>query len=139
MFTVINQRRTAMTQNSVRKIAIVTGGSRGLGRNTVLNLARRGVDSILTYNSSRAEAEKVVTLVAEAGAKAIALKLDTGDAHGFDPFVDAVKQALADLGAERASTTSSTMPEPRTTTASRRRRKMNWTCFTVCTSRAFSS
>jgi NAD(P)-dependent dehydrogenase (short-subunit alcohol dehydrogenase family) len=101
MFTVINQRRTAMTQNSERKIAIVTGGSRGLGRNTVLNLARRGVDSILTYNSSRAEAEKVVALVAEAGAKAIALKLDTGDAHGFDPFVDAVKQALADLGAER--------------------------------------
>ncbi|MGO7624388.1 hypothetical protein ACC687_41295, partial [Rhizobium ruizarguesonis] len=55
-----------------------------------LNLARLGVDSILTYNSSRAEAEKVVALVAEAGAKSIALKLDTCDAHGFDPFVDAV-------------------------------------------------
>ena len=42
------------------RIAIVTGGSRGLGRNTVLNLAKRGVHSILTYNSNRAEAEKVV-------------------------------------------------------------------------------
>lgn len=41
------------------KIAVVTGGSRGLGRSAVLNLAQRGVDSIFTYNSNRAEAEKV--------------------------------------------------------------------------------
>jgi NAD(P)-dependent dehydrogenase (short-subunit alcohol dehydrogenase family) len=90
-----------MTQNTERKIAIVTGGSRGLGRNTVLHLARRGVDSIFTYHSNKAEAEKAVAEVAEAGAKAIALQLDTSDVSGFDTFVGAAKQALADLGAGR--------------------------------------
>jgi NAD(P)-dependent dehydrogenase (short-subunit alcohol dehydrogenase family) len=44
--------------NTEAKIAIVTGGSRGLGRNTVLGLVRRGVHSIFTYNSNRAEAER---------------------------------------------------------------------------------
>ena len=47
------------TSKSETKIAIVTGGSRGLGRNTVLSLAKRGVNSIFTYNSNQAEAEKV--------------------------------------------------------------------------------
>lgn len=83
------------------KIAIVTGGSRGLGRNTVLSLAKRGIDSIFTYNSNQAEAEKVVRLVAEAGQKAIALQLDTGNVGTFDDFVDGVRQALGDLRAER--------------------------------------
>lgn len=83
------------------KIAIVTGGSRGLGRNTVLSLARRGIDSIFTYNSNQAEAEKVVRLVAEAGQRALALQLDTGNVGTFDDFVDRVRQALGDLGAER--------------------------------------
>jgi NAD(P)-dependent dehydrogenase (short-subunit alcohol dehydrogenase family) len=83
------------------RIAIVTGGSRGIGRNTVLSLARRGVDSIFTYNANHAEAEKVVGLVAEAGRKAIALQLDVGRAADFDGFVERVRQALADLGAAR--------------------------------------
>ena len=83
------------------KIAIVTGGSRGLGRSTVLSLARRGVDSLFTYHANRAEAEKVVGLVAEAGRKAVALQLDTGDVRAFDPFVQRVRQALAELGADR--------------------------------------
>jgi NAD(P)-dependent dehydrogenase (short-subunit alcohol dehydrogenase family) len=83
------------------KIAIVTGGSRGLGRNTVLSLAKRGIDSIFTYNSNQAEAEKVVRLVAEAGQKAVALQLDTGNIAAFDDFVDSVRQALGDLRAER--------------------------------------
>jgi NAD(P)-dependent dehydrogenase (short-subunit alcohol dehydrogenase family) len=83
------------------KIAIITGGSRGLGRSTVVSLAKRGVDSIFTYNSNRAEAEKVIGLAAEAGRKAIALQLDTGNVHTFDPFVQKVRQALAELGADR--------------------------------------
>ena len=83
------------------KIAIVTGGSRGLGRNAVLSLAKRGVHSILTYNSNRAEADKVVAAVSEAGAKAIALQLDTGKVSAFDPFVESVQKALAELGARR--------------------------------------
>ena len=77
------------------KIAIVTGGSRGIGRNAVLNLARRGVDSIITYKSNQTEADKVVALVREAGARAIALPLDTGDSTRFDAFAAEVRNALA--------------------------------------------
>jgi NAD(P)-dependent dehydrogenase (short-subunit alcohol dehydrogenase family) len=83
------------------RIALITGGSRGLGRSTVLSLAKRGVDSIFTYHSNQAEAERVVRLVAETGRKAIALQLDTGKVSAFDPFVKGVRKALADLGAER--------------------------------------
>jgi NAD(P)-dependent dehydrogenase (short-subunit alcohol dehydrogenase family) len=83
------------------KVAIVTGGSRGLGRHTVLSLARRGVDSIFTYHSNRAEADHVVAAVTELGRKAIALQLDTGDIGSFDGFVQRVQPALADLGVKR--------------------------------------
>jgi len=83
------------------KIAIITGGSRGLGRNTVLSLARRGVDSIFTYRANQAEAAEVTRLAAETGRRAIALSLDTGDTAQFDTFVGEVRQALAMLGAER--------------------------------------
>ena len=86
---------------SASKIAIVTGGSRGLGRNTVLNLARRGVDIIFTYHANQTEAEKVAALVAEAGRKAAALQLDTGDTSAFDAFVNDVRRTLADWGADR--------------------------------------
>ena len=86
---------------SSKKIAIVTGGSRGLGRNAVLNLAKRGVDSIFTYHSNRAEAEKVVAEVGKAGAKALALQLDAGKIGTFDQFVRSVQDALTELGAER--------------------------------------
>jgi NAD(P)-dependent dehydrogenase (short-subunit alcohol dehydrogenase family) len=86
---------------SERKIAIVTGGSRGIGRATVLQLAKRGVRSILTYNANRAEADKVAALAAEAGAHAIALQLDAGDAASFGDFAERVRGALAELNAER--------------------------------------
>ena len=84
-----------------RKIAVVTGGSRGIGRSTVLSLARKGVDSIFTYHSNRAEAEKVAGLVQELGRKAVFLQLDTGDIGSFDPFVQSLEGALAELGAKR--------------------------------------
>ena len=83
------------------KIAIVTGGSRGIGRNTVLCLAKRGVRSIFTYNSNRAEADRVVGLTADAGARATALPLDMGDSAAFARFVEQVRPALAGLEAER--------------------------------------
>jgi NAD(P)-dependent dehydrogenase (short-subunit alcohol dehydrogenase family) len=86
---------------SSNNIAIITGGSRGLGRNTVLDLAKRGVDSIFTYHSNQAEAEKVLDLVADGGGRALALRLDTGNVNTFDSFVESVRQALAKLGAER--------------------------------------
>jgi NAD(P)-dependent dehydrogenase (short-subunit alcohol dehydrogenase family) len=83
------------------KIAIITGGSRGIGRNTVLCLARRGVRSIFTFNSNRAEADRVVAMAAETGAGAIALQLDVGDSGAFEGFVGQVRTALAEMKAER--------------------------------------
>ncbi|WP_323992917.1 SDR family oxidoreductase [Nguyenibacter sp. L1] len=90
-----------MTRQTSGKIALVTGGSRGLGRNIVLNLARRGVDAIFTYHADRAAAEQVAALAAEAGRRAVALQLDAGDTAGFGDFVQDVRQALAGLGAQR--------------------------------------
>ena len=75
---------------SSTKLAIITGGSRGLGRATVLSLAQRGVDSIFTYNSNRDEADRVVSLAAELGRNAVALRLDTGKVRAFDIFVTSV-------------------------------------------------
>jgi NAD(P)-dependent dehydrogenase (short-subunit alcohol dehydrogenase family) len=88
-----------MDQN--RKIAIVTGGSRGLGRNTVVSLARRGVDSIFTYKQARAEADDVVAEVAKIGRKAAPLQLDVGDTKAFESFAAQVRAALAGLAAAR--------------------------------------
>jgi len=87
--------------NNASKIAIVTGGSRGLGRSMVLNLARRGLISLFTYNSSSDEAKKVVAEAEAAGAKAIALKLDTGKMASFDAFVGDVRSALKQLGTDK--------------------------------------
>lgn len=89
------------TTNTPAKIAIVTGGSRGLGRNTVLNLAVRGVHSILTYNSSPDEAAQVVAAAEQAGARAAALKLDSGGSSSFEEFAESVRSKLAGWGAER--------------------------------------
>ncbi len=84
-----------MTTNN-RKIAIVTGSSRGLGKSTVLHLAKKGVDAIVTYNSSADEAAKVVTEIESLGAKAVALQLDSSNTKTFDSFVAQVKQSLQD-------------------------------------------
>jgi len=83
------------------KIALVTGGSRGLGRNTVLALAKRGVNSIFTYNAAKDEADKVMELAAQNGAEAIALKLDGGNIGSLDGFIEQVKSALTAVGASR--------------------------------------
>jgi NAD(P)-dependent dehydrogenase (short-subunit alcohol dehydrogenase family) len=86
---------------SAQKIAIVTGGSRGIGRSAVLNLAKHGVRCIFTYKSNQAEADKVAVLAAEAGAPAIALQLNAGDIASFPAFTDQVRGALAEFNAER--------------------------------------
>ena len=79
---------------TVTKIALITGGSRGLGRNTAIHLARNGVDSVVTYRSSRAEAEAVVAEIGALGRKAVALQLDTSDSSAFPRFVETLKAAL---------------------------------------------
>lgn len=83
------------------KIAIITGGSRGLGRSMVISLAGRGVRSIFTYNSNRAEADKVVAEADEMGSKAVALQLNIGESSTLDAFVQEVGKALGEMGTER--------------------------------------
>lgn len=78
------------------KIALITGGSRGLGKNTALALAAKGTDIILTYNSQEAAATAVVQEIEAMGRKAAALQLNTGDAKGFHAFATAVQSLLAD-------------------------------------------
>ncbi|MEQ5774604.1 SDR family oxidoreductase [Thalassospira sp. NFXS8] len=85
-----------MTAQTASKIAIVTGGSRGLGRNTVVNLARKGIDVVLTYHSNRAEADAAVAEIAELGGNAVALQLDSGVTESFDDFVASLKTALSE-------------------------------------------
>ena len=75
-------------------IALITGGSRGLGRNTALHLARRGVDVIITYHSRVDEAESAVQEIEALGRRAVALQLDTGAAGTFAGFADRLSQAL---------------------------------------------
>ncbi len=89
------------TTPSSTKIAVVTGGSRGLGRNTVLSLAGRGVRSVFTYHSNRAEADNVVAASRDAGCEAVALLLDTGKVGTFDAFVRETRGTLLEMGAER--------------------------------------
>ena len=76
------------------KIALVTGGSRGLGRNMVLRLAEKGIDTILTYNTNKTEADKVVAEVRAMGRKAEAIQLDTSDSRGFNAFLKTVGEHL---------------------------------------------
>lgn len=76
------------------KIAIVTGGSRGLGKNAVEKLAARGIDVILTYHSQADAAQAVVKSVEAQGGKAVAVKLDAGDSSTFEAFVAEVKTQL---------------------------------------------
>jgi NAD(P)-dependent dehydrogenase (short-subunit alcohol dehydrogenase family) len=84
-----------MTTNN-RKIAIVTGSSRGLGKSTALHLAKKGVNIIVTYHSNAEEAANVVAQIEALGAKAIALQLDSSNTSTFDGFVAQIQQSLKD-------------------------------------------
>ena len=77
-----------------KKIAIITGGSRGLGKNTALSLARKDIDVILTYQSRATAAQDVVAEIEALGCKAVALQLDVANSSDFDAFVARVKEAL---------------------------------------------
>lgn len=78
----------------MNRIAIVTGSSRGLGRNAALSIARRGGDVIITYHSRADEAQAVVKEIEAIGRKAVSLQLDAGDVRAFGPFADQVRAAL---------------------------------------------
>lgn len=80
---------------STRPVALITGGSRGLGRHAALALAARGTDSVITYRTQRAEADAVVAQVQAQGGQAVALQLDVGDSGQFPAFAQAVREVLA--------------------------------------------
>ncbi|HUB30041.1 MAG TPA: SDR family oxidoreductase [Terracidiphilus sp.] len=83
------------------RVAIITGGSRGLGRNTAIHLAQRGVDVLFTYRANQKEAESLIRELETMGRKAAALRLDTGDVRAFDAFVAEARNTLANWGVER--------------------------------------
>jgi NAD(P)-dependent dehydrogenase (short-subunit alcohol dehydrogenase family) len=78
-------------------ISLVTGGSRGLGRNTARSIAARGGDVVITYQSRAEEAQALVAEIATTGRKAIALQLDVGHVAAFPAFVSALRAALREI------------------------------------------
>ncbi|MEO8238126.1 MAG: SDR family oxidoreductase [Flavobacterium sp.] len=76
------------------KIALVTGGSRGLGKNMAIAIAKKGIDVILTYNSKKEEADIVVKEIESLGQKAVAIQLNVAQSDTFDSFLEEVKTAL---------------------------------------------
>jgi NAD(P)-dependent dehydrogenase (short-subunit alcohol dehydrogenase family) len=79
-----------------KKLAIVTGGSRGLGKSAAIHLARQGVDIILTYQSQASQAQAVVAEIEAQGGQAAALPLDVADSASFAAFADALRRLLAE-------------------------------------------
>jgi NAD(P)-dependent dehydrogenase (short-subunit alcohol dehydrogenase family) len=79
-----------------KKIALVTGGSRGLGKDMSLKLAEKGIDVILTYNSQENDALSVVSMIQQTGQKAATLQLNTGDIKSFGSFSTQLQAVLQD-------------------------------------------
>ncbi|MCP9749888.1 SDR family NAD(P)-dependent oxidoreductase [Ferruginibacter sp. HRS2-29] len=88
--------------STTNNIALVTGGSRGLGKDMAINLAKNGLDVILTYNSKKDEADAVVQSITALGRKAAALQLNVSDSSNFDAFITSLNAALKDhFGTDR--------------------------------------
>ncbi|MDF1749365.1 MAG: SDR family oxidoreductase [Alphaproteobacteria bacterium] len=79
-----------------QKIALITGGSRGLGRSAVEHLARAGVPVIFTYHRGKADAESVVAAIKKTGGTAATLQLDTANTASFPNFAETLKSVLAE-------------------------------------------
>ena len=77
------------------RIAIVTGGSRGIGKAAALECAKRGIGVIVTYNSHKPGADEVVRHIESLGGKAVALSLDVGKSETFPAFAEQMAMALA--------------------------------------------
>jgi NAD(P)-dependent dehydrogenase (short-subunit alcohol dehydrogenase family) len=80
--------------SSSQRIALITGGNRGIGRSTAVSLAAKGVDSVITYRSHREEAEAVVAELQALGRTAVALRLDVGDSSTFEAFAATLAETL---------------------------------------------
>ncbi len=84
------------SENEVGKIAVIIGGSSGIGQNAASEIAKRGIGVILTYNTHKDGANETVAAIENVGGKAVALPLDAGKSETFASFKDAVAQALKD-------------------------------------------
>jgi NAD(P)-dependent dehydrogenase (short-subunit alcohol dehydrogenase family) len=80
--------------NKKSKIALVTGGSRGIGRNSAIALSKKGIDVIITYNNQKEKANLVVKEIEANGAKAVAMQLDMSDVSSFDFFASKLSDVL---------------------------------------------
>jgi NAD(P)-dependent dehydrogenase (short-subunit alcohol dehydrogenase family) len=77
-----------------KKVALVTGGSRGIGKDIALSLARMGIGVVLTYHSHQTEGERVAEEIQASGGFAVALQLDVAMTSSFDAFLDRLKALL---------------------------------------------
>ena len=77
-----------------KKIALITGASRGLGKDMALKTAAKGLDIVITYHSKKEEAERVVAEIKKIGCHAVALQLDTANVSGLDEFKRNLQQVL---------------------------------------------
>lgn len=80
-----------------QRIVLITGGSRGLGKNAALKLAAKGIDVLITYHSQQQEALDVVAEIQQMGRKAVAIQLNVGDSSTFSDFVSTVGVQLKTL------------------------------------------
>ena len=80
--------------STINKTALVTGGSRGLGRNAAIALAKKGIDVVITYNTNKEAADKVVAEIQAIGQKAYAFQLDTSNIRLFDNFMKQLSDQL---------------------------------------------
>lgn len=80
-----------MTQS---KIVLVTGGSRGLGKNMAVSLAKKGLDVIITYNTNKAEADNVVAEIVNLRQKACAFQLNVMETSNYDTFIELLTSTL---------------------------------------------
>lgn len=79
---------------STKKIVLITGGSRGLGKNMAIATAKKGLDVVITYHSNKASADEVVAAIEALGQKAYAFQLDTRNVAAFDTFVSELTSTL---------------------------------------------
>jgi NAD(P)-dependent dehydrogenase (short-subunit alcohol dehydrogenase family) len=89
-----SERKSFPMTQAKSPIALITGGSRGLGKSMALHLAAHGVDSIITYRSAKPEAEEVIAAIRAKGQRAVALALDVSDSSTFAPFAETVRVEL---------------------------------------------
>ncbi|GAB4044364.1 SDR family NAD(P)-dependent oxidoreductase [Spirosoma litoris] len=81
---------------TTQKIALITGGSRGIGKDIAMSLAQKGVDIVFTYRSNKSEAESTVATIQSFGRKAVALPLDISQTSGFPAFFEQLHVLLQD-------------------------------------------